>query len=252
MCLIGLAWQQDPEIPLLVLANRDEFHERPTKSLHRWSDYSHIVAGRDLRGGGTWMGITDQGRIAMLTNFREAQIDSQDRPSRGELVTDFLLSSETPEHWVESLAQRAHHYAGFNLIVGGLDTGLIYCSNRANTQRLKPGYYALSNGVLSDQWPKTRGLANDLADTHKPWRDDAVLLRLLENMSQPTDDELPETGVGLSEERRLATRMIISSDYGTRASTLLRARSSHMTITEYTRDPQGQIISSAEEAVVTT
>jgi uncharacterized protein with NRDE domain len=252
MCLIGLAWRQDPELPLLVVANRDEFHERPTKALHRWSDHTHIIAGRDLRGGGTWMGITDQGRVAMLTNFREAQIDTRDRPSRGELVTDFLLSSEAPEHWVESLALRAHHYAGFNLIVGGLDMGLIYCSNRADTQRLKPGYYALSNGVLSDRWPKTRGLTNDLADTQKQWRDDSVLLGLLEHVSPPTDDELPDTGIGLVEERRLATRMILSGDYGTRASTLLRARANHTTITEYTRDPKGQIVFSAKEVVVTT
>ena len=87
MCLIVLAYKVHPEYPLILAANRDEFLERPTEKAHFWSDAPHILAGRDLRAGGTWLGITRSGRFAALTNHRDLRRPAVvNGPSRGQLV----------------------------------------------------------------------------------------------------------------------------------------------------------------------
>ena len=93
MCLIAFAWKVHPEYSLLVGANRDEWHDRPTAPAAWWDDYPQILAGRDLRAGGTWLGVSRSGRFAALTNFRDPSNRKSDAPSRGMLVRDFLLGT---------------------------------------------------------------------------------------------------------------------------------------------------------------
>jgi uncharacterized protein with NRDE domain len=240
MCLILFAHDAHPEYRLVVAANRDEFYARPTAPAAPWEEAPQVVAGRDLRGGGTWMGITRQGRWAALTNFRDPREFDRDAPSRGRLVGDFLLGDEPPREYLEALRPRADAFNGFNLLVGDPDS-LFWFSNRAPNaaRRLEPGIYGLSNDLLDTPWPKVqRGKAAlarllERADAMRP----EALLEVLLDRTYTADHELPDTGVGWERERMLSSLFIVSPEYGTRSSTaLLVDRSGRALLVERTYD----------------
>lgn len=221
MCLIAFAWQVVPGWPLLLAANRDETHERPTAPLGRWEDVPEILGGRDLRGGGTWLGASESGRFAAVTNVREPRAPNPGLQSRGELARRVLAGGEIPA------LNELPHFGACNLlsIVGGQ---LRYHSNRPQPieQVLAPGIYGLSNGRLDAPWPK----ALKLKESVSAWvaaadrTDHAYFERLfaiLTDVSIAPDSALPDTGVGIERERRLSPVFISGPEYGTRASTLL-------------------------------
>lgn len=221
MCLIVVAWKARADRPLIVAANRDEWRDRPAEPAHWWNDRPEILAGRDLKAGGTWMGVTRSGRFAAVTNFRDPSDKRSTARSRGELVTDFLRSGGLAESFLAKLAPRAREYNGFNLIAGDGE-GLWYFSSREGRPRaIAPGVHGLSNHVLDEPWPKVvRGrLAMDaaLADDDPGPR----LFAMLADGQGAPDEALPDTGVGIGWERRLAAPLITGADYGTRASTVL-------------------------------
>lgn len=225
MCLIAFAVDAHPAWRLVVAANRDEFHGRPAAPADWWADAPDVLAGRDLREGGTWMGVTRAGRFAAVTNYRDpglAQI--ADAPSRGALVADFLRGPVEAEAYADALAERAARYNGFNLLVGD-DAGLFYVSNRApGVRRLQPGVYGLSNALLDTPWPKTLRAKAALAETLRSSRGDgweSGLWEMLADRVAAVDDALPDTGVGLDRERLLSSPFIAGDVYGTRASTVL-------------------------------
>jgi len=117
MCLILIAYRRHPRYPLLVAANRDEFHDRPTAPLAFWDDLPQIIAGRDLKEGGTWMGIDRTGRFAAITNYRDPSRASPNAPSRGHLVSNFLRSAEPARVYLDRLAPKARAYNGFNQLL---------------------------------------------------------------------------------------------------------------------------------------
>ncbi|CDH47643.1 MAG: NRDE family protein [Candidatus Competibacteraceae bacterium] len=224
MCLILMAYRYHPRYPLLVAANRDEFHDRPTAPLAFWDDLPQIVAGRDLKEGGTWMGLDRTGRFAAITNYRDPSRVMPDAPSRGYLVSDFLRSTEPARVYLDRLAPKASAYNGFNLVLGDAE-GLFYSSNRGGEWRaLAPGLYGLSNHLLDTPWPKLergrRGLRQLLDRQPDPTPDE--LLELLTDRTLVPDSELPNTGVSLEWERWLSPMFINAPGYGTRSSTVLR------------------------------
>ncbi len=223
MCLIVFAWKEHPEFPLVVAANRDEFTDRPTEPASFWPDAPHLLARRDLVGGGAWLGITRTGRFAAITNYRDPSLRRSGAPSRGRLVSDFLLGSEPVGEHLERLAKRAADYAGFNLLASdGRD--LFYLSNlQGEAHPLLPGIYGLSNGFLDTPWPKVaRARAAFEAALESPGGPDPeALFSVLLDTTRPPDDELPRTGVGLEWERLLSTPFIAAPGYGTRCSTIL-------------------------------
>ena len=229
MCLILFAYGMDSDHPLILGANRDEFYERPTSPLSWWEDHPHILAGRDLRGGGggggggTWMGMTKEGRWSGITNFRDPSGLKPQAPSRGELVTDFLCSRESPQTYLEDVRQRADAYNGFNLIIGD-STGLFYYSNyQHDIRRLSPGIYGLSNRFINSPWPKVeRGTAALAKLIGKGQVDDESIFTLLADQWHPPDHLLPDTGVGMEWERTLSPLFIHSEGYGTRSSSVIR------------------------------
>ncbi len=225
MCLIALALDADPAYRLVVAANRDEFYARPTAPAAWWEDAPQVLAGRDLREGGTWMGVTRDGRFAAITNYRDpgfAQLAGA--PSRGALVADFLRGSADAEAYARDVAARAAEYNGFNLLVGD-DDGLFYLSNRApGVRRLEPGVYGLSNALLDTPWPKVLRARAAVADAlaraeGDEW--DSSLWEMLADRVIAADDALPDTGVGAERERLLSPPFIRTDVYGTRASTVL-------------------------------
>lgn len=223
MCLILLAHDAHPRHRLVVAANRDEFYERPAAPAGWWEDAPEVLAGRDLRGGGTWLGVTRAGRFAAVTNFRETVPPAPDAPSRGHLVGGFLRGRSAPDAYLRALAGRADGYAGFNLLVGEGDE-LRYFGNRGGAERrLAPGVYGLSNALLDTPWPKVErgraGLAAALAGDGDV--DPEALFRVLWDAEPAPDARLPDTGVGLERERMLSSPFIRGPEYGTRASTVL-------------------------------
>ena len=239
MCLILFAYEIDRDYPLILGANRDEFYERPTAPLAWWEDFPTILAGRDLRGGGTWMGITKTGRWAGITNFRDPAGLKPSAPSRGALVTDFLCGRESPEKYLEHLHRNADIYNGFNLIVGD-PTGLFYYSNyQHRIHRLSPGIYGLSNRFIDSPWPKVeRGKAGLSALIKDGQLDDPSIFTLLSDQWHPPDHLLPHTGVGMEWERILSPLFIQSENYGTRSSSvLLMDKSGRVQFSERTFEP---------------
>ncbi len=220
MCLILLTWQTHPEYPLLVAANRDEFHERPTRPAHWWPDAPDIYAGRDLRAGGTWMGITRGGRFAALTNIRAPARQQNDALSRGGIVTAALQAPQIEPFLVE-IARAASQYNSFNLLVGDRNTLWHFNSEQAHAERVTPGMHGLSNANLDTPWPKlTRGteaLANAVKLQATPER----LFDLLSDESLAPDEALPNTGVPLEWERWLSAICISAPGYGTRSQSVV-------------------------------
>ncbi len=219
MCIVLFAWQVHADYPLIVAANRDEFHHRPAEPA-RWR--GDLLCGLDLVAGGTWLGVTRDGRFAAVTNYREPIADrSPGNRSRGMLPLGFLQSELTPLAYLRTLEADQQEYGGFNLLVcDGLE--LAWMSNRgAPPQLVEPGVHALSNGQLDTDWPKTRRGRTLLEQSIATGVSIDSLLPLLADDRLPDDDQLPDTGVGLELERLVAPIFIQSAAYGTRASTAL-------------------------------
>jgi uncharacterized protein with NRDE domain len=238
MCLIVFDWRPDAvDGPLFTLAaNRDEFFRRTAEPISWWRDAPTVLAGRDLVGGGTWLGLSRDGRFAALTNYRAPHEMRADAPTRGTLVSDWLNGSaraadgsphETPLAYLQHVAQTGDIYNGFNLLVGDWTRRELawYC-NRADRAPalLAPGTHGISNAVLDTAWPK---LVKKRAELGALLTRDAraPLERLIDLMRDPRlarDDELPSTGIPLERERVLSAAFIESPEYGTRGTTALR------------------------------
>jgi uncharacterized protein with NRDE domain len=182
-----------------------------------------VLAGRDLKGNGTWLGVSRTGRIAAITNFRDPASLMQDAPSRGILIPNYLTGNLPPQHYLEQVSNMGRRYNGFNLIAGDT-SGLYYYSNRSSgVRQLSSGTYGISNHLLDTAWPKIqRGKA--LLDDQLSGRerlDFKKIWEVLADRSQPPDTELPDTGVGLRWERILSPLFISSPDYGTRCSSIM-------------------------------
>ncbi len=240
MCLILLAVKSHPEYKLVVAANRDEYYERPTAAAAFWADNPGICAGKDLRSGGTWLGITRKGRIAALTNYRDPASIKANSPSRGNLVRNYLSGCKNPVDFLAWLGKNAGRYNGFNLIIGDKDDLYWYSNRGKEKRRLTVGIYGLSNHLLDTPWPKvTRGKEafRKLLSSKKDFTPDA-LFTLLADQTIPNDKNLPDTGVGLEWERMLSPIFITSDIYGTRSSTLIMLdKKNYVTFMERTFNP---------------
>jgi len=224
MCLLVVAWMSHPRYRLVVAGNRDEFHERPAAALGWWRDEPGILAGRDLRAGGTWLGLSRSGRFGLVTNFRDTDTTpALDAPSRGQLVPGFLRDTARPAAFVEGLQRDAARFAGFNLLVGD-STGLHYYSNvgGAAPRELPPGIYGLSNHRLDEPWPKlvrTRERFAAVLSEEDP--DPAALADLLADRTPAELDPPPDRGLPPDLERALSAPFVRHDRYGTRCSTVV-------------------------------
>jgi len=202
-----------------MAANRDEFHARPAEPA-RWR--GDIFCGLDLTAGGTWLGIHRNGRIAVVTNYREPIAERQTgERSRGLLPLAFLEGNDSPERFCQALAEEQHHYGAFNLLVSTPES-LWYIGNRgAPPQAVTPGVHGLCNGLLDDPWPKVQRAKQRLAHALTVDSSPEQLMEVVNDHYQPPDSELPDTGVGMELERLVAPVFIQSPGYGTRASSVV-------------------------------
>jgi uncharacterized protein with NRDE domain len=252
MCLIFIGHRSHKDMPLIVAANRDEFFARETRQAHCWDD--GVIAGRDGRAGGTWLGIGPNLRFAAITN-RRGNAPREGIRSRGELTANFLRGSATPADYAASIAENGQDYAGFNLLIGDADS-LYYLNNevQATPRELAPGYYGLSNGVLDEPWPKVskgKQRFQELASQASSLTTDR-LIELMDDREKAPDHELPSTGLSLALERRLSSAFIQNEkgasedvlgvqDYGTLCSTaLLFTREGERRFHERNYDAEGR------------
>jgi uncharacterized protein with NRDE domain len=220
MCLALIALHAHPQYPLVIAANRDEFHARAADPAHWWTH--EMLAGRDRVAGGTWFGVTRKGRWALITNFREGTARDPDAPSRGGLVTQALSAGDTAIAFTARASVDGQRFHGFNLLMGDGATGA-YASNRASGGKvLAPGIVGLSNHLLDTPWPKVvrskAALATVLARNDDPV---AAAFEMLADRQPANAGALPATGVSPQWERILSPIFIVSPEYGTRCSTIL-------------------------------
>ncbi|MDE0271014.1 MAG: NRDE family protein [Gammaproteobacteria bacterium] len=234
MCLILFAYRLTPGQPLIVAANRDEFYARPSAAAHWWEDAPGLLAGRDLQAGGTWLGVQANGRFAAVTNFTDPDLPTPPR-SRGALVADFLRGTQTSADYAADI--RGELYQGFNLLLWD-GRALTCASNRASTQTLEPGCYALTNAELGSRWPEAVDGVARLRQAVVAGADLDGLINLLRH------DQLPEGDAGLPRSETAEARgtpcFIRGDAYGTRASTaVIYAEDGGIGLAEQSYGPRG-------------
>ena len=247
MCLAVLALDAHPRHALVLAANRDEYHARPSAPA-AWGDdgaFRDILAGRDLMAGGTWLGVSRRGRFALVTNVREGKAQDPAARSRGELPLFALSATGTVEDAMGTID--GSRYNGFNLLAGD-PLRCAWVSNRGGSLRtIERGVHGLSNALLDTPWPKVARTKQRLAD----WlRGNAVdiepLFASLRDGAQPSDESLPATGVPLQWERLLSSPFIASERYGTRCSTVITiGRDGRARFVERTFGPEGATLGEA-------
>lgn len=226
MCILFFAIKKHPQYPIIICANRDEFHQRPTQAMHWWpkkDDRNEILAGKDLQAGGTWLGVNQQGRFSALTNFRQPDLLDQNKKSRGDLVLQALTKHD--ERMTEQLEKSANNYNGFNLIFGQLNNLFCFDSVSKKFQALSSGFHSLCNGALDDIWPKMALGQSQLIEEVNTLPNQALdidaLFRIMQNNKQAKRDSLPKTGVSLDLEQLLSSIFIVSEKYGTRTTNII-------------------------------
>ncbi|MGC4253017.1 MAG: NRDE family protein [Sphingobium sp.] len=221
MCIMAMAWHAHPRWRLLLIGNRDEFHARPAAPLGRWDDpEDHLIAGRDLQSGGTWLGVSERGRCAIVTNRRGYGLPDPAKASRGALVTK-LLRGEAPYAAPDHVPM--DDFNPFNLILIDGDQAH-FLTNRPHPLHgaLTHGLYGLSNGELDDPWPKTLALKAALLDWLTTDADDpAALLDALRCETLPEAGIAPEIPSDVPEEAAASPIFICHPVYGTRCSTIV-------------------------------
>ncbi|NQY33479.1 MAG: NRDE family protein [Alteromonadaceae bacterium] len=257
MCILFFALKQHPQYPVIICANRDEFHQRPSKSMHYWDtevrsttkgQSEKILAGKDLQAGGTWLGLTSQGRFSALTNFRQGTANNKinahqpvnadlannsaenstknsaknnEKKSRGHLVLQALAKSN--QQLIQQLATSSSNYNGFNLVFGELDNLHIYDSVNQKFSQLTSGIHSLCNGTLDDIWPKMALGQQQLISmiTNNDKLSIEQLFNLMKNAQQAKPEQLPNTGIPEEWEQFLSSIFIVSPQYGTRTTTII-------------------------------
>jgi len=220
MCVLAFAWKAHPRWQLLVAGNRDELHARPAAPLDRWAASDHLLAGRDLLSGGTWLGVSERGRFAVVTNLRGFGSPVAGLASRGALVTDYLAGQG--DH-ADPLTADLSMFNPVNLIVAD-GSGAHFLSNRPETLRsvLASGLYGLSNGQLDEPWPKTMRLKSRLLDWITGTATDPELL-----FDGLHEEVLPDVGLDphipsdIAQEPLHSPIFIRNPVYGTRCSTVV-------------------------------
>jgi uncharacterized protein with NRDE domain len=223
MCLILFAWQVHPRYRLVVAANRDEFHARPTAAAEFWPEQPDLLAGRDLQAGGTWLGVTRSGRFAAVTNYREPLApEAPLECSRGELVRDYLASAATPAAHASALLEAGLAYRGFSLLLGTRQTLLSVSNRQGAADEVSEGFHGLSNHLLDTEWPKVKAGRARLQRVLGAERVEAeALLELLADRAT-APGEMPAAAGGDEQRRQLMQHsFIVSPTYGTRSSTVL-------------------------------
>lgn len=239
MCILFIALDKHPDYPLVIAANRDEYHARPSRSMHWWEDKPEIFAGRDLTAGGTWLGVNAAGAFAAVTNFRSGEDRQGGARSRGELVAGFLQDGTDPESYGDFLQRHHHEFSPFNLVFGNQSKLFTWGHDLPRVRALSPGFHSVSNGPMDTVWPKMSRGVKELSMHIRVDRqlEGNSLLPIMLDRSPAPDVELPQTGLGRDKERWLSPIYIQGPQYGTRTTSILLFQRDGIDINEYEHSP---------------
>ena len=242
MCLILFAYKVSKKYPLILIANRDEFYQRPTACMDFWHNKPYILAGKDIEQGGTWFGINKNKRFAAITNFRDPFSIKQNAPSRGEIIIDFLDSNKNIKSYINEFKKKAGVYNGFNLLLGDKDSIFWFSNLKNETEKIKIGIHGISNKFLNTAWPKIEFGKKALQQIINEKITYKSLFSLLTNRTIASDTSLPNTGIGIEWERILSPLFIKSDIYGTRSSTIMLInKNKNIDIIERTYNPENHL-----------
>lgn len=245
MCILFAALNRHPRYPLVIAANRDEYHARPSLSMHWWEDRPQIFAGRDCSAGGTWLGISRSGEFAAVTNFRSGEGHRADLRSRGELAVRYLEMSGNPAEFHDFLRSHHHEYNPFNLVYGDRYGLFAWGYDIPAARPLGTGFHSVSNGSMDQVWPKMSRGVTELARQIRsdPDLGPESLLPLMLDTTPAPDAELAGIGPDIEKERRLSPIFIRGAEYGTRTTTILLFGENGIRVAEYEHDPAGSAAS---------
>lgn len=224
MCLIVFAWDSHPKYKLILAANRDEFYDRPARSAEAWTDeeWPDIIAGRDMKGGGTWFGVNRSQKWGAVTNIRKPGMQKINAPSRGALVLNYLQEDEYAPFYLEKIDPVSEEYMGFNLLVGDANGIYTYSNELRTIDEIPQGIHGLSNSFMNSNWPKVNRAKDKLTRIlEKEVIEPNALFDLLGDEQKAADHELPDTGISRELEQAASSIFIRTEVYGTRCSTLL-------------------------------
>lgn len=223
MCLSVIAYRAHSKYRLIIVSNRDEYYQRPSRPAHFWEEAPNILAGKDLQDLGTWFGITRTGKLGLITNVRDPGSTKNHPPSRGSLVKRFLMQDLSPEDYLQELDSRGNEFNGFNLVFGYLGKLYYYTNQRGKWEEITPGVHALSNANLNTPWPKVQFAQNAVQKllAKKDSIQESSLFKILFNDKPYPLETLPNTGIGNELEKLLSPVFICSPEYGTRSSSVL-------------------------------
>src|ERR1051326_3899176 len=229
MCLIALAHDAHPDLPLVLAANRDEDYDRPTLAAGFWNDAPNVVGGRDARHRGSWLAVTREGRVAAVTNVRGGE--NPNGRSRGLLVSDYVKSSVDPVTYARNVADHAGDYAGFHLVTGIIGGTFVPSSKEVRT--IAPGsIFAMSNGPIDSKWEKVAQAEKVLSELLNLTSDPQLLtLSLLRFLGMPSPDANSIEG----------QVFVPSPRYGTRSSTVIIATADEIHFTERSYPDGGNV-----------
>ena len=242
MCLIAFALRAHPSFPFVLIGNRDEFHARPSVAAGPHPDAPDVFGGRDLEKGGSWLLVSQRGRLAAVTNVRAGPPFETAPRSRGALVDAFARSRHDATTFLDQLRDSAAEHGRFNLLVWDGRTAMLATNHPTYaTRTLTPGVYGLSNGGFDADWPKVRRARAALDRWFGDGAGDNLepLFEALHDEAPVDDGDLPDTGVGLDLERMLAPPFIRGERYGTRVSSVVLVSDSGINFAERRYGPAG-------------
>ena len=244
MCLIVFSLRSHEKYPLILAGNRDEFYERPARPAKFWENNPNLLAGIDIKGGGTWMGVTTCGKLGALTNYRDLTNIKENAPTRGSIVTDYLTGTKPAPVFLETLNENAQKFNGFNVLAGTPDSFFHYSNETRKITEIESGIHGISNAVLNTPWPKVEKAKEDLRNIlRNDHIDTEELFSLLKSKKTYPLEILPNTGLPDEKEKAVSAAYIKTEDYGTRCSTIiLMDQNGEVTFIERTYDPKTENI----------
>lgn len=223
MCLINFSFQQNSQYPFILIANRDEYYKRPAEKLHWWLEEGiGIIAGKDQKDGGTWMGMNKKGEFAALTNYRDLHNIKKQAPSRGIIIKKFLNGEIPSDERMRYLKTQGKFFNGFNIIYGDSNQLFFYSNSNEQHKNIYPGIYGLSNAVLDTPWPKVIKSKKEFIAALDDIDNEDRFFEIFQNKNTAPENELPDTGVSLEWEKKLSSIFINTENYGTRLTTFVR------------------------------
>lgn len=246
MCLILFTLNEHPKYKLILTANRDEFYNRPSLSADFWTDNTSILGGKDVKSGGTWLGINKNGRFIAITNFRDLRKENKNALSRGDISKDFLNGDLSVSQFIDQLSENRNKYNGFNLLLSdnAFESFYHYSNITNRLEQITKGYHGLSNHLLDTAWPKVESAMHHLQIITKSKEFEInELIEMLTDDQEAPEKLLPSTGISLELERKLSPVFISMKDYGTRCSTaILVTKQNELVFLEVTYDNKKQIL----------